>query len=100
VRRYLTRERAVPKVIVERALDKGQLFADGKGNAVYVLRDETLKEVGYELRGTSGNISRAMTRARQVFRGADPSGCGLPTEGGVSGRGRDRFRHGRVETEG
>jgi hypothetical protein len=34
VRRYLTRERAVPKVIVERALDKGQLFADGKGNAV------------------------------------------------------------------
>lgn len=54
VRRYLTRERAIPKGIVERLIDKGQLFADAKGNAVFVLRDEALKAVGYELRGTSG----------------------------------------------
>jgi hypothetical protein len=54
VRAYLCGTRAIPAAIVERGIAKGELFADPKGNVVFVLRDERLNPVGYELRGTRG----------------------------------------------
>jgi hypothetical protein len=54
VRAYLTGPRAIPDAIVERGIAKGEVFADTKGNAVFVLRNERLNPVGDELRGTRG----------------------------------------------
>jgi hypothetical protein len=54
VRAYLTGTRAIPAAIVERGIAKGEVFADARGNVVFVLRDERLDPVGYELRGTRG----------------------------------------------
>lgn len=52
VHRYLTQERGIPSELVDAAIDKGLLFADTKSNAVFRLRDEAGKDVGFELRGT------------------------------------------------
>lgn len=49
---YLTVVRKIPEPLVEEALNSGQLFADARGNVVFRLRDETGREVGYEVRGT------------------------------------------------
>ncbi|HEY0747363.1 MAG TPA: DUF3991 and TOPRIM domain-containing protein [Steroidobacteraceae bacterium] len=49
---YLTEVRAIPARVVNSALHEGQVFADAKGNVVFRLRDETGREVGYEVRGT------------------------------------------------
>ena len=49
---YLTVVRKIPEPLVEEALKSGQLFADARGNVVFRLRDETGREVGYEVRGT------------------------------------------------
>ena len=52
VRRYLTETRAIPASVVDRALLSGGVFSDTKGNVVFRLRDETGREIGYEVRGT------------------------------------------------
>lgn len=52
VRWYLTERRGVPEALVDRTIEKGLVFADSKANAVFRLRDETGREVGYEKRGT------------------------------------------------
>lgn len=54
VRAYLCGERAIPAALVERGIARGEVFADARGNVVFVLRDERLNPVGYELRGTRG----------------------------------------------
>ena len=53
VRKYLGRERAIPRALVDETLASGQVFADPRGNLVFRLRDETGQPVGYEVRGTS-----------------------------------------------
>lgn len=52
VRWYLNVKRGVPEALVDRAIDKGFLFADQRANVVFRLRDETGKEIGFEKRGT------------------------------------------------
>lgn len=52
VRWYLTLARALPPALVDQAIAKQLLFADRHHNVVFRLRDETLQEVGYALRGT------------------------------------------------
>jgi hypothetical protein len=52
VRRYLTQERAIPAELVDSAIETGLLFANTRANAVFRLRDETGRDVGFELRGT------------------------------------------------
>jgi hypothetical protein len=49
---YLSEVRAIPTVIVDRALQDGHVFADVKGNVVFRLSNEAGQEVGYEVRGT------------------------------------------------
>lgn len=52
VREYLTETRGIPSPIVETAIEKGRLWADKYGNAVFALRDLEGKMTGAELRGT------------------------------------------------
>lgn len=52
VRAYLTEKRGIPGAIVEIAIEKGRLWADKYGNAVFALRDFKGELTGAELRGT------------------------------------------------
>jgi hypothetical protein len=49
---YLTQVRGIPVSLVDREMQSGRVFADARGNVVFRLRDETGREVGYEVRGT------------------------------------------------
>ena len=49
---YLTEVRGLPQTLVVAEMQSGRVFADVRGNAVFRLRDETGREVGYEVRGT------------------------------------------------
>lgn len=52
VKDYLVKERRIPQSIVDLAIQKGRLWADKYGNAVFGLRDVEGNQVGAELRGT------------------------------------------------
>jgi len=52
VRWYLTEQRGISATLVNAAIEQGLLFADSKANAVFRLRDEAGRDVGYEKRGT------------------------------------------------
>lgn len=52
VRRYLTDERRLSPGIVDEAHSRGDLYADERGNAVWLQRDVTGSVVGAEVRGT------------------------------------------------
>lgn len=62
VKRYLVHDRALPAALLYSLLDSGRLYADTRGNAVFLLLGEENSPVGAELRGT--------TRAR--WRGMAP----------------------------
>jgi hypothetical protein len=51
VKNYLVEKRAIPEPIVDVAIEKGRLWADKYGNAVFGLRDVEGNQVGAELRG-------------------------------------------------
>lgn len=53
VRWYLTDRRGLPRALVDAHIERGRLFADERGNAVFQLRDEAGRPVGYEKRGTA-----------------------------------------------
>ena len=50
--RYLVEQRALPRPRVESLADAGDLYADARANAVFLLRDASGQPVGAELRGT------------------------------------------------
>ena len=52
VRRYLIAQRALPLTLVEALAHAGDLYADARANAVFLLRDALGQPVGAELRGT------------------------------------------------
>lgn len=52
VKHYLVETRGIPEAIVATAIEKGRLWADKHGNAVFGLRDVEGNQVGAELRGT------------------------------------------------
>lgn len=52
VRDYLINKRAIPEPLVDNAINKGRLWADKYGNAVFGLRTLEGEVVGAELRGT------------------------------------------------
>jgi len=52
VRRFLTEERRLSPGIVDEAHNRGDLYADERGNAVWLQRDTTGAVVGAEVRGT------------------------------------------------
>jgi hypothetical protein len=53
VREYLTRERALDPALLEPLIAAGSLYADARGNAVFLMRSPAGSPVGAELRGTT-----------------------------------------------
>lgn len=52
VRGYLVAQRALPLTVVEALVHAGDLYADARANALFLLRDAHGQPVGAELRGT------------------------------------------------
>jgi hypothetical protein len=63
VRRYLTEQRGLSATILASLIDDGKLYADTRGNAVFLMvAGKPNRPIGAELRGTS----------KQVWRGLAP----------------------------
>jgi len=60
VQRYLLEQRALPPLWVESLARAGDLYADARANAVFLLRDAAGQPVGAELRGTGSVPWRGM----------------------------------------
>jgi hypothetical protein len=62
VRQYLTQRRCLSAALVESLVASGKLYADGRGNAVFLLvAGKNQRPVGAELRGTGPRVWRGMT---------------------------------------
>lgn len=60
VRRYLYDHRRLPAALVEPLIACGSVYADTRGNAVFLLRGNEDAPVGAEIRGTAGTPWRGM----------------------------------------
>jgi len=61
VRQYLTRRRHLSSTLIEPLLQSGKLYADSRGNAVFLLlAGKAQRPVGAELRGTGPRVWRGM----------------------------------------
>lgn len=61
VRQYLTRRRHLPASLLDPLLESGKLYADSRGNAVFLLvAGKANRPVGAELRGTGPRVWRGM----------------------------------------
>lgn len=60
VRRYLIEDRQLPPALLKPLIQSGNLYADARANAVFVLRGKLGQPVGAELRGTSAAAWRGM----------------------------------------
>lgn len=61
VRRYLTQQRGLSVTILASLIDSGKLYADGHGNAVFVMvAGKPNRPIGAELRGTGPRIWRGL----------------------------------------
>jgi hypothetical protein len=61
VRQYLTRRRYLPASLIEPLIESGKLYADSRGNAVFLLvAGKAQRPVGAELRGTGPRVWRGM----------------------------------------
>jgi len=52
VQHYLTAQRGLPPALIQWVIESGELYADRRGNAVFLLRGKENQPVGAELRGT------------------------------------------------
>ena len=69
VRRYLQHERLLPAYHLEPLVESGTLYADPRGNAVFLLLGKQRRTVGAELRGTGSRVWRGMARGTEKNRG-------------------------------
>jgi len=69
VLRYLQRERAIPRSILAPLVDEHTVYADARGNAVFLHRDDRGTPVGAELRGTTRMQWRGMARGSRKAAG-------------------------------
>lgn len=70
VRRYLTEARHLPAVAVESLIACGRLYADGRGNAVFMMvAGRPNRGVGAELRGTGRRTWRGLARGSRKDAG-------------------------------
>lgn len=60
VQRYLIQQRRLPLAPLEPLVQSGDLYADAKANAVFLLRGSDPQPVGAELRGTTATVWRGM----------------------------------------
>lgn len=66
---YLINERSIPPALVEKLIGWGQLYADAKANAVFLLLGQNNNPVGAELRGTTHHSWRGMAPGSQKDQG-------------------------------
>ena len=59
---YLVKIRSIPLSLINSLIHSGKLYADTKGNAVFLLLGKEKKVVGAELRGTNHTIWRGMAK--------------------------------------
>jgi hypothetical protein len=69
VKRYLTDERAIDLSLVQCLIESGRLYADNRGNAVFLLLGKENEPQGAELRGTTSARWRGMAPGSQKDRG-------------------------------
>jgi hypothetical protein len=60
ITRYLCDERCIPQELINNLIQSGKLYADVRGNAVFILLGKEKKIVGAELRGTRNTQWRGM----------------------------------------
>jgi hypothetical protein len=70
VRQYLTRRRSLSASLIEPLVQSGKLYADTRGNAVFLLvAGKANRPVGAELRGTGPRVWRGMAPGSRKDRG-------------------------------
>lgn len=69
VERYLTQERQLPGSLLTPLVRSGILYADARSNAVFLLGETPLTDVGAELRGTTPLSWRGMAPGSRKDRG-------------------------------
>jgi len=69
VKRYLTDQRFIAASLIRHLIECGRLYADTRGNAVFLLLEKENRPVGAELRGTSSARWRGMAPGSQRDRG-------------------------------
>jgi hypothetical protein len=69
VERYLVGERKLPATLLQPLVQSGALYADARGNAVFLLLDTAAIPVGAELRGTTASGWRGMAPGSRKDRG-------------------------------
>jgi hypothetical protein len=67
---YLSYVRGIPGKIINLIMDSGKLYADNRGNAVFLLLGKEKKVVGAELRGTTGLRWQGMASGSRKDLGA------------------------------
>ena len=67
---YLRYVRGIPGKIINLIIDSGKLYADNRGNAVFLLLGKEKKVVGAELRGTTGLRWQGMASGSKKALGA------------------------------
>jgi hypothetical protein len=72
VRHYLVAQRRLPAAILEPLLASGDLYADARANAVFLLRDPQGRPVGAELRGTCRRQGFGGQATARPWRGMAP----------------------------
>jgi len=81
VRRYLHRQRGLPLDVLQPPIDAGTIYADARGNAVFLLRNEEGEPLGAELRGTATvrwrGIAPGSRKDRAFFSVGDPDASTL-----------------------
>lgn len=65
VKRYLIHERAIAVSLIQPLIESGRLYADDRGNAVFLLLGKENLPVGAELRGTTQTRWRGMAPGSQ-----------------------------------
>lgn len=60
VNRYLIEQRAIPASLVQSLIESGAIYADNRGNAVFLLLGKENKPVGAEIRGVTAARWRGM----------------------------------------
>lgn len=81
VERYLVEQRKLPATLLEPLVQSGTVYADARGNAVFLLRDTAAIPVGAELRGTTTSGWRGMAPGSRKDRGF--FGVAAPDSGAI-----------------
>jgi len=70
VRRYLIEQRGLSAKILDPLVDEGKLYADRRGNAVFLMvAGKPNRPIGAELRGTGSNVWRGLARGTRKNAG-------------------------------